>query len=207
MTTLNTKLGLVVYAPLWYLLKNCSPLSCLRVAVKQKVAIKGMKLWVPSQVFTQAESLEKQNTLKVLAKKKAQPALTRTQKYRTADKYREEVAAVDMAHVKRLDPSVTGLPMSIWLSPRHGDYSPRLWVAQDYGEQGTAGEWFIMSVAKHSKSVGNSGRIDIDDFEIIEKFIRKNRKLLEACWEQDTCFDIDDVVARLKKLSTAQSQG
>lgn len=105
--------------------------------------------------------------------------------YIVEDDFEFPVKKVDYFTLVNVSCQITGLPMSVWISPKNERTDvPKLRVSQDYGNSKLVGGWFTVTIEDNPKIIGNTGSIRFKDFMLIEAFIAKNRKVLEDYWNQ-----------------------
>jgi hypothetical protein len=96
----------------------------------------------------------------------------------------------------------TGLPMVVWVSPKNAPHGPRLKVSQRYGDKTRVGEWFTMTLEDEPRVIGELGQIRQKDIELVEEFIKKNKSLLLAYWDQDEYVDTSDLIEGLQRVDS-----
>ncbi len=93
----------------------------------------------------------------------------------------EENELFEMAN---LYPEDTGLPMTIWVSPKgHARHDARVKVSMIHGNRMTLDNLAIVAIRPEPK--GLHGALDAEDARLVAEWIVKNRTTLIAYWDGD----------------------
>ena len=104
----------------------------------------------------------------------------------------------DIFHMTNLSPRMTGLPMSVWVSPRgNARHDVRVKVNMTHGRQMTIENTAVVAVRPVPRVV--AGRLSADDRREIYDWIRLNFDAITAYWNGE--LDTDEFIERLKHLN------
>jgi hypothetical protein len=104
----------------------------------------------------------------------------------------------DIFHMTNLSPRMTGLPMSVWVSPRgNARHDVRVKVNMTHGRQMTIENTAVVAVRPVPRVV--AGRLSADDRRAIYDWIRLNFDAITAYWNGE--LDTDEFIERLKHLN------
>ena len=103
----------------------------------------------------------------------------------------------DIFQMTNLSPRMTGLPMSVWVSPRgNARHDVRIKVNMTHGRQMTIENTAVVAVRPAPRVV--AGRLSPDDRRLIADWIRLNYDALIAYWDEE--LDTAEFIERLKSL-------
>ncbi len=77
-----------------------------------------------------------------------------------------------------MPPSVTGLPMTIWISPEVEGYMPGVKVQSNYYKKISSTKMFLITLEDDPKIIGNTGVIKQKDLFAALKFVKANLDVL-----------------------------
>jgi hypothetical protein len=104
----------------------------------------------------------------------------------------------DIFHMTNLSPRMTGLPMSVWVSPRgNARHVVRIKVNMTHGRQMTIENTAVVAVRPVPRVV--AGRLNADDRRAVYDWIRLNFGAITAYWNGE--LDTDEFIERLKRLN------
>ena len=96
-----------------------------------------------------------------------------------------------------LSPRMTGLPMSVWVSPRgNARHDVRIKVNTIHGRYMTIDNTAVVALRPTPRVV--AGRLDADDQDAVADWIRLNYDAILAYWNDE--LDTDEFLSRLKIL-------
>jgi hypothetical protein len=112
-----------------------------------------------------------------------------------------ETGIEDLFEVANLYPDTTGLPMTVWISPR-GDarHDVRVKVNMTHGNQMSIANTAVVGVSPTPRVI--SGQLSPGDAQAVFRWIALNTDALVAYWEGRT--DTPRVIQALKPLSSAR---
>ena len=109
----------------------------------------------------------------------------------------EPVEAEDIFAMTNLSPRMTGLPMSIWVSPRgNARHDVRIKVNMTHGRQTNIDNIAVVAVRPSPRVV--AGRLSGDDQRAVAEWIALNDQAVIDFW--DDKLDTDQFLESLKKL-------
>jgi hypothetical protein len=104
----------------------------------------------------------------------------------------------DIFHMTNLSPRMTGLPVSVWVSPRgNARHDVRIKVNMTHGRQMTIENTAVVAVRPVPRVV--AGRLNADDRRAVYDWIRLNFGAITAYWNGE--LDTDEFIERLKRLN------
>ena len=104
----------------------------------------------------------------------------------------------DIFHLTNLSPRITGLPMSVWVSPRgNARHDVRVKVNMTHGRQMTIENTAVVAVRPVPRVV--AGRLSADDRRAVYDWIRLNFDAITAYWNEE--LDTGEFIERLKHLN------
>jgi hypothetical protein len=104
----------------------------------------------------------------------------------------------DIFHMTNLSPRMTGLPMSVWVSPRgNARHDVRVKVNMTHGRQMTIENTAVVAVRPVPRVV--AGRLSADDRRAVYDWIRLNLDAITAYWNGE--LDTDEFIERLKRVN------
>src|SRR4051812_37186854 len=109
----------------------------------------------------------------------------------------QAVEAADDEHfdMANLSPTLTGLPMVVWISERgRARHDARVKVSQIHGRKAHPDQTVSVSVRPTVETVAGS-TLDPRDLALVRRWIELNRDALLAYWEGDAL--TDEVIGRL----------
>jgi|SRR5271165_1111868 len=88
----------------------------------------------------------------------------------------------DLFEMANLFPSTTGLPMTVWVSPRGGArHDVRIKVNMVHGNQMSIGNTAVVAVRPAPRLI--AGHLDQQDLQAVYDWISRNTDALVAYWE------------------------
>ena len=106
--------------------------------------------------------------------------------------------AVDLFEMANLSPTLTGLPMVVWISERgRARHDARVKVSLVHGRRARADRTASVSV-RPTVGVVAGPQLDGRDLELVRQWIELNREAILAYWNGDLL--TDEVIARLKPV-------
>ena len=103
----------------------------------------------------------------------------------------------DIFHMTNLSPRMTGLPMSVWVSPRgNARHDVRVKVNMTHGRQMTIENTAVVAVRPVPRVL--AGRLSADDRHPVYDWIKLNSEAIVAYWNEE--LDTDEFIESLKKL-------
>jgi hypothetical protein len=105
--------------------------------------------------------------------------------------------ADDLFEMANLYPRTTGLPMTVWVSPRGGaQHDARVKVALRRGDRMSPDETAVVAIRPEPALI--EGSLSTDDFALVARWIAANREVLIAYW--DGTADTADLIQRLVRI-------
>jgi hypothetical protein len=109
----------------------------------------------------------------------------------------EPVEAEDIFAMANLSPRMTGLPMSVWVSPRgNARHDVRIKVNMTHGRQMSIDNTAVVAVRPSPRVV--AGRLSGDDQRAVAEWIALNGQAVIDYW--DDKLDTDQFLDNLKRL-------
>jgi len=103
----------------------------------------------------------------------------------------------DIFFMTNLSPRMTGLPMSVWVSPRgNARHDVRIKVNMTHGNRMTIEDTAVVAVRPAPRVI--TGRLSSEDQSAVAAWIRLNEDAIVAYW--DTAIDTGELITRLKLL-------
>src|SRR5436853_4369722 len=103
-------------------------------------------------------------------------------------------ASEDLFEMANLYPATTGLPMSVWVSPRgNARHDVRVKVNMTHGRQMTIENTAVVAVRPVPRVV--AGRLSADDRRAVYDWIRLNFDAITAYWNEE--LDTGEFIERL----------
>jgi len=103
----------------------------------------------------------------------------------------------DIFFMTNLSPRMTGLPMSVWVSPRgNARHDVRIKVNMAHGNQMTIDNTAVVAVRPTPRVL--AGRLTPSDRRAVADWIRLNEETIIAYWDEQ--LDTGEFIARLKVL-------
>jgi hypothetical protein len=103
----------------------------------------------------------------------------------------------DIFHMTNLSPRMTGLPMSVWVSPRgNARHDVRIKVNMSHGSQMTIDNTAVVAVRPAPRVV--AGHLSSGDRRAVAEWIRLNYEAITAYWDEQ--LDTGQLIDRLKLL-------
>jgi hypothetical protein len=110
-----------------------------------------------------------------------------------------EAETEDLFEMANLYPDTTGLPMTVWISPRgNARHDVRVKVNMTHGNQMSIANTAVVGVRPTPRVI--SGRLSADDAQAVFRWIALNIDALVAYWEGRT--DTARAIQALKPLSS-----
>jgi hypothetical protein len=107
--------------------------------------------------------------------------------------------AEDLFEMANLSPSLTGLPMVVWISERGGPrHDARVKVSLVHGRRARPDHTASVSIRPDVRVVAGPA-LDTRDLELVRRWVELNRDALLAYWEGDLL--TDEVIAKLKPVA------
>jgi hypothetical protein len=108
--------------------------------------------------------------------------------------------AEDIFQMTNLSPRMTGLPMSVWASPRAGArHDVRVKVNMSHGNRMNIDNTAVVAVRPSPRVV--AGHLDVDDQRLVTEWINLNFDALVAYWAEE--IDTGQFIERLKIVDHA----
>jgi hypothetical protein len=105
----------------------------------------------------------------------------------------------DIFHMTNLSPRMTGLPMSVGVSPRgNARHDVRVKVNMTHGRQMTIENTAVVAVRPAPPVV--AGRLNADDRRVVYDWIRLNLDAITAYWNEE--LDTSEFIERPKHVNT-----
>jgi hypothetical protein len=106
---------------------------------------------------------------------------------------------VDLFEMANLYPTTTGLPMTIWVSPRgNARHDVRIKVNMAYGNQMSIANTAVVAVRPAPRIV--SGQLDPKDMQVVSDWAQLNETALVSYW--DGVIDTATLIGRLRGGAT-----
>jgi hypothetical protein len=106
----------------------------------------------------------------------------------------------DIFHMTNISPRMTGLPMSVWVSPRgNARHDVRIKVNMTHGRQMSIDNTAVVALRPVTRVV--AGRLSPDDRRLIFDWIGLNYEAILAYWNEE--IDTDQFFDRLSRLPSA----
>lgn len=103
----------------------------------------------------------------------------------------------DIFHLTNVSPRMTGLPMSVWASPRgNARHDVRIKVNMSHGRQMSIDNTAVVALRPRPRVV--AGRLSIDDQRAVSEWIALNTEAIIAYWDEE--LETDEFLERLKRL-------
>ena len=103
----------------------------------------------------------------------------------------------DIFHMTNLSPRMTGLPMSVWASPRgNARHDVRIKVNMSHGRQMSIDNTAVVALRPRPRVI--AGRLSTDDQRAVSEWIALNSVAIIAYWHEE--LETDEFLARLKRL-------
>ena len=103
----------------------------------------------------------------------------------------------DIFHMTNLSPRMTGLPMSVWVSPRgNARHDVRIKVNMTHGRQMSVDNTAVVALRPVPRVV--AGRLSRDDRNLVYDWIRLNYEVILAYWNEE--IETDELIDRLKRV-------
>jgi hypothetical protein len=103
----------------------------------------------------------------------------------------------DIFFMTNLSPRMTGLPMSVWVSPRgNARHDVRIKVNMTHGNQMTIDNTAVVAVRPTPRVL--AGRLTPGDRRAVADWIRLNEEAIIAYWDEQ--LDTGEFIGRLKVL-------
>ncbi len=102
----------------------------------------------------------------------------------------------DLFEMANLSPSLTGLPMIVWISERgRARHDVRVKVSLVHGRRARPDRTASVSVRPNVRIVAGP-ELDPGDLALVREWVELNRQAIIACWNGDLL--TDEVIARLQ---------
>lgn len=109
----------------------------------------------------------------------------------------EAVGSGDIFEMTNLSPRMTGLPMSVWVSPRgNARHDVRIKVNMAHGRQMNIDNTAIVAVRPSPRVV--AGHLTTDDHRLVAEWTALNAVAIIDYWDEK--LDTDQLLGRLKRL-------
>ncbi len=109
----------------------------------------------------------------------------------------EAVGSEDIFEMTNLSPRMTGLPMSVWVSPRgNARHDVRIKVNMTHRRQMNIDNTAVVAVRPSPRVI--AGHLTTDDQRIVAEWIALNADAIIDYW--DEMLDTDQLLERLKRL-------
>jgi hypothetical protein len=109
----------------------------------------------------------------------------------------EAVGSEDIFEMTNLSPRMTGLPMSVWASPRgNARHDVRIKVNMTHGRQMNIDNTAIVAVRPSPRVV--AGHLTTDDRRVVAEWTALNADAIIDYWDEK--LDTDQFLGRLKRL-------
>jgi hypothetical protein len=103
----------------------------------------------------------------------------------------------DIFHMTNLAPRMTGLPMSVWVSPRgNARHDVRIKVNMTHGRQMSIDNTAVVALRPVSRVA--AGRLSPEDRRLVYNWIRLNYEAILAYWNEE--IETDELIDHLKRL-------
>ena len=108
-----------------------------------------------------------------------------------------ESEADELFSMVNLSPRLTGLPMTVWVSPRgQARHDVRIKVNRAHGRRMTIHDAAVVTVRPSPQDL--SGQLSPADLQAVSAWIRLNEAVLVSYWEFRV--DTDELLQRLQRL-------
>jgi len=105
----------------------------------------------------------------------------------------------DIFHMTNLSPRMTGLPMSVWASPRgNARHDVRIKVNMSHGNQMSIDNTAVVALRPRPRVI--AGQLSSDDQRAVVDWITVNYNAIIAYWDEQ--IDTGQFIERLKVLQT-----
>jgi hypothetical protein len=112
----------------------------------------------------------------------------------------DPLEAEELFEMANLYPRTTGLPMTVWVSPRgNARHDVRIKVNMTHGNQMSVANTAVVAVRPTPRVI--AGRLSQDDQQAVFKWIELNGSAIVAYWDGD--IDTVQLSEMLKPLGTA----
>lgn len=108
-----------------------------------------------------------------------------------------EESIFEMANIVQ---EYTGLPMIIWISPKMSNHGPRIKAQNDYSNKVLSNKLFSITIEDSPRVIGDTGKLEKKDLELIKRFVIDNRSVLMDYWNGIE-IDLFKVIKRFKKIN------
>jgi hypothetical protein len=109
----------------------------------------------------------------------------------------EALESEELFEMANLYPRTTGLPMTVWVSPRgNARHDLRIKVNMSHGNQMTVDNTAVVAVRPSPHVI--AGRLSSDDAQAVSKWIVLNAAAIIAYWDGD--IDTAELIQTLKPL-------
>jgi len=116
---------------------------------------------------------------------------------RTASEAPATADTEDTFHMTNFTPRMTGLPMSVWVSPRgNARHDVRIKVNMTHGRQMSIDNTAVVALRPVPRVV--AGRLSPDDRRLVYDWIGLNYEVILAYWDEE--IETDELIDRLKRL-------
>ena len=103
----------------------------------------------------------------------------------------------DIFHLTNLSPRMTGLPMSVWASPRgNARHDGRINVNMSHGRQMSIDNTAVVALRLRPRVV--AGRLSSDDQRVAAEWVALNLEAIVAYWNEE--LETDEFLERLQRL-------
>jgi hypothetical protein len=103
----------------------------------------------------------------------------------------------DLFEMANLYPATTGLPMTVWVSPRGGaQHDVRIKVNMAYGNQMSVANTAVVAVRSTSRLI--AGQLPPTDMQAVSDWVRLNETALVSYW--DGTIDTATLIGRLRRV-------
>jgi hypothetical protein len=116
----------------------------------------------------------------------------------------ETVESDDIFHMTNLSPRMTGLPMSVWVSPRgNARHDARIKVNMTHGRQMKIDNTAVVSVHPAPRVI--AGRLSSADQRAVAEWIGLNAQAIIDYWDEK--LDTDQLLERLRPVMSSAARG
>ena len=103
----------------------------------------------------------------------------------------------DIFHMTNLSPRMTGLPMSVWVSPRgNARHDVRIKVNMSHGRNMSVDNTAVVALRPRPRVV--AGRLSSDDQRAVTEWIALNLAAIVGYWNEE--LETDEFLQRLTRL-------
>ena len=103
----------------------------------------------------------------------------------------------DIFYLTNLSPRMTGLPMSVWASPRgNARHDLRINVNMSHGRQMSIDNTAVVALRLRPRVV--AGRLSSDDQRVAAEWVALNLEAIVAYWNEE--LETDEFLERLQRL-------